>query len=215
MPAEHVEYRRARKDDLAGVAEVFIAAFPESVEHYVGQAIGPAALVDVFAICLDAEPEAFIVADVDGAVYCYVFAPVSMSGIFRTAVVHGHLLVLLWGWIGGRYGIGFQPVRVAVRNWLSLWGQHREGEHRTDAHILSIAVAPGAQGKGLGTGLMKEALKYLTQRGVHVVRLEVRPDNLPAIRIYEKLGFETRGRTGDTQGEWLIMIKDMASDEAG
>lgn len=213
--AEQVEYRRASKQDLPGIAEVFIRAFPESVEHYVGHPIQPTALIDVFAICLDAEPEAFIIAVEDSRVSGYVYAPPKISRLFRVAILNGHLLKLFWGWISGRYGIGLQPVKVSVRNWLTLWGQARSGEHRTDAHILSIAVDPNTQGKGMGTGLMREALSYLKQKGAHCVRLEVRPGNEAAIHIYAKLGFETKGRTADTQGDWLIMTKEMHSNEAG
>ncbi len=57
-------------------------------------------------------------------------------------------------------------------------------------HIVSIAVLPGFRRRGIGTALLKEALRNLRERyGCEEVYLEVRVSNEPAIRLYEKLGF--------------------------
>ena len=53
--AAEVLYRNADPEDLSGIAELFLAAFPESIEHYVGHPIGPNAIEDAFAIALGAE----------------------------------------------------------------------------------------------------------------------------------------------------------------
>nr|WP_236698174.1 ribosomal protein S18-alanine N-acetyltransferase [Pyrodictium occultum] len=58
-------------------------------------------------------------------------------------------------------------------------------------HIVSIAVLEGYRRRGIGTALMKAALKALKERyGCKEVYLEVRVSNEPAIRLYEKLGFK-------------------------
>jgi ribosomal protein S18 acetylase RimI-like enzyme len=67
---------------------------------------------------------------------------------------------------------------------------------------------------GIGTGLVQAGLDYLASRGAGRVRLEVRPDNIVALRIYEKLGFKITGQTRDTQKDWLIMVKEMVEDVA-
>ena len=57
-------------------------------------------------------------------------------------------------------------------------------------HIVSIAVLPGYRRRGIGTALMKAALRSLREKyGCEEVYLEVRVSNEPAIRLYEKLGF--------------------------
>jgi ribosomal-protein-alanine N-acetyltransferase len=57
-------------------------------------------------------------------------------------------------------------------------------------HIVSIAVLPGYRRRGIGTALMKAALRSLRETyGCEEVYLEVRVSNTPAIRLYEKLGF--------------------------
>ena len=210
--ADLIEYRHASKDDLQAIGTVFLAAFPESVQFYVGRAIPPTVLADLFSICLAAEPEAFFVALVNGQVAGYVFAPAHFSRLTGTALRHGSLPRMAWRWISGQYGLGLHPVFVAARNWLSLLQEAQHKALSSDARILSIAVDPQFQGHGLGQGLMQRAMAYLASQGVARVRLEVRPDNPAAVHLYEKYGFTTRGQTRDLQGPWVIMLKDMEQD---
>lgn len=58
-------------------------------------------------------------------------------------------------------------------------------------HIVSIGVLPRYRRRGIGTALMRAALSSLCgEYGCDEVYLEVRVSNEPAIRLYEKLGFE-------------------------
>lgn len=57
------------------------------------------------------------------------------------------------------------------------------------ARLYSIAVDPGARGRGLGRRLVEAALALARQRGADVLRLEVRVDNAGAIALYRGLGF--------------------------
>ena len=210
-----VLYRNAGRSDLGAIARIFLDAFPESVEYYTGHPIGPLAIEDAFAIVFDAEPEAFFVAELNGRVVGYIVVPAGFSGILRTAVLHGHLLKMFCRWITGRYGVGLRPVWMVARNWLGLAGETRHPEAHAEARILSIAVEPGCQGLGIGSGLTKAGLDYLRSRGEKMVRLEVRPDNQPAIRVYEKYGFKITGETTDVQGKWLVMLLDLSGEEHG
>ena len=78
-----------------------------------------------------------------------------------------------------------------------------------NARILSIAVAESCRGQGVATTLMKASLEYFKANNASLVRLEVRPDNAPAVKIYKNLGFAEGGTTRDSQGDWLIMFKEM------
>ena len=206
---DRVEYRQVNDRDLPDIAAIFLLAFHESVRHYVGKPVNPQVMVDAFSICLDAEPEAFFAAVIDGRVAGYIFAPSKLSAMFRAAFLHGHISRIIWRWATGEYGIGIRPALIAARNQLSVWWDaRRERESVSDARIFSVAVHPDFQGKGIGKGLVKAGLEYLSSLGVKRVRLEVRPDNYPAINIYEKSGFKITGRTRDTQADWLIMIKE-------
>ncbi|MHB8297072.1 MAG: ribosomal protein S18-alanine N-acetyltransferase [Dermatophilaceae bacterium] len=57
------------------------------------------------------------------------------------------------------------------------------------ADVMTIAVAPGAQGKGLGTVLMDWLIAEARRGGAEHLMLEVRADNVAAQRLYSKAGF--------------------------
>jgi ribosomal-protein-alanine N-acetyltransferase len=207
MP-EEIIYRNATKADLIRIAEIFMAAFPESINHYIGHPIAPLLLADIFAICLDSEPGAFFVAETGGRAAGYIFAPACFERIPRTAVLHGHIFRIFLKWVMGRYNLGLRPVRIAIKNWMQLLAESRRKESACNARILSIAVDPEYQGLHIGSKLLLAGLNYLKSLKIKQVRLEVRPENAPAVHLYEKFGFKTKGRTHDTQGDWLIMLKD-------
>jgi ribosomal protein S18 acetylase RimI-like enzyme len=56
--------------------------------------------------------------------------------------------------------------------------------------IGGIGVAPAFRGRGVGEALMLGVLDEARTRGLREVWLEVLVQNEPAIRLYEKLGFE-------------------------
>jgi len=58
-------------------------------------------------------------------------------------------------------------------------------------HVISIAVLPEYQRKGIGQALMKEAMLRMRTYKAKECYLEVRATNIPAINMYRKLGFET------------------------
>jgi ribosomal-protein-alanine N-acetyltransferase len=57
-------------------------------------------------------------------------------------------------------------------------------------HVISIAVLPEHQKKGLGFALVQEAMHSMVGYTAKECYLEVRTSNLPAIELYKKLGFE-------------------------
>jgi ribosomal-protein-alanine acetyltransferase len=57
------------------------------------------------------------------------------------------------------------------------------------ARVYSLAVWPAARGMGIGGRMMARAEREARMRGCNRMRLEVRMDNIPAIRLYEGLGF--------------------------
>jgi len=58
-------------------------------------------------------------------------------------------------------------------------------------HVISIAVLPSHQGKGIGYALIHEATQAMVNYKAKECYLEVRESNLSAIHLYMKLGFET------------------------
>ena len=62
-------------------------------------------------------------------------------------------------------------------------------DYPDEAWVQTMAVAPGAQGRGLGAPLLEALLEEAQRRRQRVVSLEVRADNGPAQRLYARHGF--------------------------
>lgn len=65
------------------------------------------------------------------------------------------------------------------------------------ARLYSIAVDPAARGRGLAETLLTAAEVEAAGRGCVDMRLEVRPDNVAAIALYERLGYRRFGTFDD------------------
>lgn len=64
-----------------------------------------------------------------------------------------------------------------------------------EGNIEFIAVSPQAQGQGLGTSLMQEALRFLLlDRKIDEISLCVQEENGKAISLYQKAGFQQKHR---------------------
>lgn len=55
--------------------------------------------------------------------------------------------------------------------------------------IQNVGVVPHHRGKGLGRALVLQALHSFRQLGLQRAILEVTADNLPAVELYQSLGF--------------------------
>ncbi len=81
-----------------------------------------------------------------------------------------------------------------------------------EAHLLNVAVAGRERRRGYGTMLMEDVITEAKRSGCVRVVLEVRPGNEPAIKIYQKLGFEkvTRRLRYYSDGEDAdVMVKSL------
>jgi ribosomal-protein-alanine N-acetyltransferase len=63
-----------------------------------------------------------------------------------------------------------------------------------DSQVMTVAVAGGFQGHGVGRRLMTALVAHAIDVGAARVLLEVRVDNDPALHLYESLGFRRLGR---------------------
>jgi len=57
-------------------------------------------------------------------------------------------------------------------------------------HILTIDVPNAQRHKGIAKQLMREMEKIFKDKGATACNLEVREDNIPALNLYEKLGYK-------------------------
>lgn len=91
-----------------------------------------------------------------------------------------------------------------------------------EGDVQTIAVAPSAQGQGLGARLLDALLDEARGRGLSAVLLEVREDNDPAIRLYRSRGFEQLARrrgyyqpSGTDALVMRVLLASVRSNEAG
>ena len=101
-------------------------------------------------------------------------------------------------------------VEGAVAGYLCLMSLFEE------AQILDIAVDPHLRGRGIARMLTEHGFSVARKQGAEFMALEVRVSNIPAITIYERLGFV---RTGVRQGYYegkedaLLMEKSLLGDD--
>ena len=80
-----------------------------------------------------------------------------------------------------------------------------------ELHITTIAVRPGYRRRGHARALIGAALAaYPNASHVH---LEVRPTNVPALALYESLGFSKTGRRPRYYGDEDALLMTLALDE--
>ena len=65
---------------------------------------------------------------------------------------------------------------------------------RTIGHVKDLAVRPERRGRGIGRGLLEQAMAILSSQGAGWVKLEVREGNDPALALYRESGFTLRRR---------------------
>jgi ribosomal-protein-alanine N-acetyltransferase len=79
-----------------------------------------------------------------------------------------------------------------------------------NGHILTIDVSPLHRRRGIGRGLLQKMESIFAEKGVQACLLEVKEDNIPAISLYHKLGYQDIGRLrnyyGNTNGICLKKV---------
>jgi [ribosomal protein S18]-alanine N-acetyltransferase len=86
------------------------------------------------------------------------------------------------------------------------------------ADVMTVAVAPGRRGQGLGDRLVGELLQRAAADGAGSVMLEVRADNGAARRLYQRQGFEevsVRRRYYQPDGVDAVVMRRRVGDGRG
>ena len=76
----------------------------------------------------------------------------------------------------------------------TVWGYVGSQTVMDETDMMNIAVHPDHRNQGIAAGLVANLIDALKARGSHSLMLEVRVSNMPAIALYEKMGFVQVGR---------------------
>ena len=74
-----------------------------------------------------------------------------------------------------------------------LWGYCILYPAVDELHLLNITIDTKLRRQGIGTRVMQAIEGIALQQGMSRIILEVRPSNIPAIKLYEQIGFTTIG----------------------
>jgi ribosomal-protein-alanine N-acetyltransferase len=85
---------------------------------------------------------------------------------------------------------------------------------RNEVQISNIAISPDYRQMGVGEGVLRKVLLEMRRKGAEFVFLEVRPSNLAARCLYEKMGFTMlglrRGYYRNPSEDAIIMGKSLS-----
>lgn len=202
--------RNVEPSELKEVWQVHRAAFPNSALT----ALGAEAVCRYYAWLIDGPHDA-------------EFKGVWGSGELDGFIVAGRFRGALTGFV--RNNRLFLTARVAARPWslfnvefrkrvhIALHTIRRPWRRRQTSHslspivdlaqrqygVLSIAVHPRAWGTGVADALMESADQGALDRNIGLISLTVHPDNLRAIRFYERLGWLRLARDGVWEGKMI------------
>jgi ribosomal protein S18 acetylase RimI-like enzyme len=180
--------RLLTKEDLPGVVEVHVRAFPTAattrlgrgavLRYYQWQLLGPHDVVALGAFR-------------DGQLAGFCFAGVfrgALSGYLRKNRAFLASRLLLRPWLIGS-DLFRDRLRLAARSLLGRQPAPASGPAPAPFGVLSIATDPDLHGGGVGRLLMAETERIARERGVPEMGLSVHPSNHQAIRFYEGLGW--------------------------
>lgn len=195
--------------DLDAVTGVHCAAFPASAIT----AFGPGAVLRYYDWQLNGPHDAFAIAATDGGQligFCFggLFNG-STSGFLRKNRAYLFSRLLLRPWLAGNELIRSR-IRTGLKLLTKLGKRPLPQPSRTKAKsfgILSIAVAPGRQGGGVGKALLLRCEAAALQMGLTQMHLTVDTANAKTIAVYERLGWIKAEEGGKWKGRMTKQLQ--------
>ena len=93
---------------------------------------------------------------------------------------------------------------VAVAEIMKTWQEDK-------VYLYGFCVDVDYRGQGIGNKFMLDIFQYLKVENIKLVELTVAPENVEAIKLYEKIGFERKefleNEYGEDKNRYLYMKK--------
>lgn len=99
------------------------------------------------------------------------------------------------------------------RLWMNKKGMLLCSHVADEMEVLTFGIVPKYRRQGEGQKLLEEMFKYAQENHLQKIYLDVAEDNISAIKLYEKLGFELtyrrKGYYKNGQTDALVYIKQI------
>jgi ribosomal protein S18 acetylase RimI-like enzyme len=191
--------RDATTADLAAVAALHVAALP----HDFLSQLGASFLRQVYPTFLQSELGFLLVAEEEGRVVGFVSCACDTARFFRTTLRRRWPCLMLLA----LRRLLFHPRDLA--RLLGAWRYPTKNRALTMPELVSIAVEPRWQGRGVGRRLLNEFDQRLKQRRARRFFLTVGTDNRSARGFYAKLGFVEEGEIHAMRRHFVRLVKEV------
>lgn len=142
-----------------------------------------------------------------------VIVPMTEHDLLEVVEIEETTGLSQWGWEAYRAELEKQEAVMLVarrrftdaRTGRSLSGYIAARINADELHVNNIGVWPESRRLGVGGALLGAALEAAARRGAFEAVLEVRASNLPALRMYERFGFQV---VGERRGYYREPVED-------
>ncbi|MCA2978895.1 MAG: GNAT family N-acetyltransferase [Myxococcaceae bacterium] len=104
-----------------------------------------------------------------------------------------------------RFGAELAPTTVVVEMGGDVVAYAWFQAFADEGIVRHLVVSPSAQGRGVGRALLSEVARRLRVQGLSRWALNVKPDNLPALALYRRLGFVEAYRSVSLRFGWPLV----------
>lgn len=221
MNNHHFFVRNIQMDDLNEISRIHITSFHERALTQLGRGAVTRyyswllkGFTKTFPICVETH---------EGTLAGFCFSgnySGSFSGFLREHTWYLVVSLLLRPWlifnslVRDQARVAYKTLRrnfgsrkTKSKNKLSPNHANPQVKKPSSFGILSIAVLPSYQRQGIGELLMCEVENYAFSNGYSRLHLSVHPENLRAVKFYEKLGWERSSPTENWDGKMFKNIR--------
>ena len=110
-----------------------------------------------------------------------------------------------WGRRGDAAVIALEGGFAVGAAWYRLFSRDEPGFGFIDEKTpeVAVAVVPSRRGRGIGSELLDALVEQAREQGYNGLSLTVAADDIPAMHVFEKQGFE---QVEETDGSWTMRL---------
>lgn len=185
-----IEYGLIEKDEIDGVAQIYLQTFPHRVRKWFHSADDAQQFYrDLMELMRLAYGRTFFAARHNNRLIGYLILTLPNRSLFLALLREGFILRVAAHALTGCYGFSFYTFGRALKALFAMRNAEMEGEPPESPHVYVIAVEKQFRGRGIGSALLQRA-RFACRESYNQMWLYVEVDNVSAIRLYERIGFQ-------------------------